>query len=84
MEMIQDVQFITDNTGQKTCAIIPIDKYNSYVEYEKIQKEKEDLFYELSEKDLEDIKISEKELELGLEIKHQDLIKEIKEHRESK
>lgn len=42
MEMIQDIQFITDNTGQKTFAIIPIDNYNSYAEYERKQKEKED------------------------------------------
>lgn len=42
MEMIQDVQFITDNTGQKTFAIIPIDKYNSYAEYEKMMEDLED------------------------------------------
>lgn len=84
MEITQDIQFITNNTGQKTFAIIPIDQYNSYVEYEKMLKEKEDFFYELSEQDLEDIKTSEQELELGLGINHQDLVNEIREYRERK
>lgn len=47
-------------------------------------RKKKKIFYELSEQDLEDIKTLEQELELGLGINHQDLVKEIREYRERK
>lgn len=50
MEMIQEPQFIKDNQGQNIFAIISIDKYNSFVEYEKKIEELEDL------QDIEDYK----------------------------
>lgn len=41
MEMIQDPQFIKDSTGQNIFAIVPIDRYNSFIENEKILEMKE-------------------------------------------
>lgn len=42
MEIAQDTQFIKDHTGQNVYAIIPIDRYNSYIEYEKMMEKLED------------------------------------------
>lgn len=82
--MMQSVQFITDSTGQKTFAIIPIDQYESYAEYEKMKNKKDNFFFELSDEDLANIKASDEEIELGLGIKHQDLVNEIREYRTKK
>lgn len=42
MEMIQEPQFITDNKGQKTFAIISIDKYQDF-QYDKANLKEENV-----------------------------------------
>lgn len=64
-------------------AVVPAEHYEELVK--KVQKvefyEEDDFYYELSQEDLEEIKMSEKEFEMGLEISHEEVMQRIKNRR---
>lgn len=56
----------------------------SSLNYHIIEEEEDDFYYELSDTDLKEIELSKKEIELGLFVKHEDAMEEIRKHRSEK